>query len=203
MNKPNKIDEEKCRNCGRETKQGYKYCNNAHCEFQVTPTETVEEEKIFKPAGSCPECKLRNKSVRTGNLCYECFSTPSTPTWEEELLSACIYNNLEDYDENREPTRWKLNYDKLKSFISNLISKERAEALEEGYSDGQANLGFNEGYEQGFHKGCQEERRALREWVESKKPILWNENINRYIENVAVTNFINKLLDHLNSNERN
>lgn len=40
-----------------------------------------------------------------------------------------ITNELEDYDENREPSRWKINFEKLKAFIHTIREEDRKEMV--------------------------------------------------------------------------
>lgn len=46
-------------------------------------------------------------------------------TIEERVLSAIIFNELTDYDESREPTRWKINQEK----VLNLLKSEQSRLL--------------------------------------------------------------------------
>lgn len=69
---------------------------------------------------------LCKHGIPAGHHCMVCHPMLDTlQTMEERVLAAIIFDELTDYDESREPTRWKINQEK----VLNLLKSEQSRLL--------------------------------------------------------------------------
>ncbi len=109
-------------------------CHRPHNPCYVIAPSTTEE-KPCKNCGSLEKFHPQMMNEYTRLVCKDFIPpTPSTPIesedWEEKLLMAMISQELEDYDERREATHWKINWARLVSFVGGLLSSSRSKERE-------------------------------------------------------------------------
>lgn len=68
------------------------------------------------------------------------MKNPESAGWEERALMAVCFNEVEDFDEKREPSRWKINPEKFFAFILQEKALSEREGYERGYKEGQDSI---------------------------------------------------------------
>lgn len=114
------------------------------------------------------------KSCHVKDAGYPCPPPPQYEEWEKEFDKQFVWNMTPDdhdvvahYNEEDRELEFWNAY-KIKFFISSLLQEEKEKTMQ-----------------------------WVREKIASKKPILYSEDTNRYIENVAKFNLIDEILSDL------